>query len=127
MLLNRKRKGTARLAEYIDREAVIKSIQEHFPYRASVDFFDGQNDCIKQIKDFPIADVAEVKHGSWIVTDSDSGMCESYAGFIEFHCSECGLSVGIENGQYDWYYGDPIPWKFCPICGAKMDGKENAE
>lgn len=66
---------------------------------------------------------AEVKHGSWIVTDADDGMCEEYAGFIEFKCSECGLSVGIENGQYGWYYGDPIPWKCCPICGAKMDGE----
>ena len=72
----------------------------------------------------PIADVVEVRHGGWIVTDADDGMCDDYAGFIEFHCSECGLSVGIESGEYDWYYGDPIPWKYCPMCGAKMDGEK---
>ena len=71
------------------------------------------------------ADVAEVKHGKWIVTDSDDGMCESYAAFIEFCCSECGLSVGFEDGEYDWYYGDPIPWKSCPMCCAIMDGDNN--
>ncbi len=73
------------------------------------------------------ADVVEVRHGSWIVTDADDGMCESYEGFIEFHCSECGSSSGMENGEYDWYYGDPIPWKYCPMCGAKMDGERREE
>lgn len=72
-------------------------------------------------------DVAEVRHGNWIVTDADDGMCEDYAGFIEFRCSECGFYDGFENGQYDWYYGDPITWKYCPMCGAKMNGERKEE
>ena len=70
-----------------------------------------------------IEDKAEKEAGSWIVTDADDGMCEDYAGFIEFKCSECGCGFGFENGQYDWYYGDPITWKACPMCGAKMKGE----
>lgn len=78
---------------------------------------------IRLLKEMPAADVSPVKRGSWIVTDADDGMCEDYAGFIEFKCSECGCNFGFENGQYDWYYGDPITWKACPMCGAKMDGE----
>lgn len=84
---------------------------------------DGAEGAFNEIEYIPSADVQEVRHGSWIVTDADDGMCESYEGFIEFHCSECGSYSSMENGEYDWYYGDPIPWKYCPMCGAKTDGE----
>ena len=48
------------MAEYIEREALIKFIESHFPYRCSCDFYDGQKDCINQINAFPAADVVEV-------------------------------------------------------------------
>ena len=60
------------------------------------------------------------KQGKWIIEDGDSGD-GTYAAFIEVCCSCCGLSVGIEGGQYGWYYGDPFPWKYCPECGAEME------
>lgn len=44
-------------------------------------------------------------------------------GWIEFSCEACEYQHGLESGQYGWHYGDPIPWKFCPICGAEMDGE----
>lgn len=47
----------------------------------------------------PTADVAPVRHGRWLWDDEG------------YHCSEC------------WYHADDAtPW--CPVCGAKMDGKE---
>lgn len=45
-------------------------------------------------------------------------------GWIEFSCENCEYQHGLESGQYGWSYGDPIPWKFCPICGAKMAESE---
>ena len=60
--------------------------------------------------------------GHWIVTDADSGSFGEYEPFIEFKCSKCESTFGIESGQYDWQYGDPIPWVACPLCGAKMKG-----
>lgn len=69
------------------------------------------------IKDAPAADVQEVKHGHWYFTDYDY-----------FDCSECGEAYyngcnssaearkRLETGQ-DVY-------KYCPWCGAKMDGEK---
>ena len=62
--------------------------------------------------------------GEWIVTDADSGSFGEYEPFIEFKCPKCESDYGIESGQYDWQYGEPIPWVACPLCGAKMKGGE---
>lgn len=53
------------------------------------------------VKAQPDADVVEVRHGEWI-----------YGEFDVPHCSECGKEV-LPN-QIS---------KYCPECGAKMDGK----
>ena len=45
-------------------------------------------------------------------------------GWIEFTCENCEYQHGLESGEYDWHFGDPIPWKFCPICGAPMEVDE---
>ena len=47
-------------------------------------------------------------------------------GWIEFSCPHCEYQHGLESGQYDWHFGDPIPWKACPICGG-MVGDDNAD
>ena len=59
--------------------------------------------CIRQM---PTADVAEVKHGEWI--DKGWGIYE---------CSECGYQEDF-TGRIDRKH------KYCPNCGAKMNGKE---
>lgn len=38
-------------------------------------------------------------------------------GVIDFVCPKCGELHEVEHGEYGWQYGDPIPWKYCPICG----------
>lgn len=57
-----------------------------------------------------IADVREVRHGKWISNEL-GGYKWAY------YCSEC-----------DWVDGYPFNnrHKYCPNCGAKMDGKEQA-
>lgn len=50
-----------------------------------------------EIRKLPAADVEPVRHGRWL-----------YDG----QCSECG--------EYDAV--DPFGSKFCPHCGARMDG-----
>lgn len=62
----------------------------------------------------PEADVAPVAHGSW------DGTADGYADgelvYDMWNCSVCG---------FDADGADEKPaWKFCPNCGAKMDGKE---
>jgi len=53
---------------------------------------------------------AEPKTGKWISADA-------IFGGVPFYCSECG-----ENTR-DTVMGKPR-WKFCPMCGAKMEVTE---
>ena len=79
------------MAEYIEREALIAQYdKEHVgaPGRAR-----------QLMVEAPTADVAEVKHGEWLI-NSD--------GYYPY-CSECGAEPIMR-----------IMSKFCPNCGAKM-------
>lgn len=63
------------------------------------------------INAIPAADVVEVRTGRWILnTVRDE--------WQQFHsdpeCSECGF--------HPYYYHDHSVMKYCPNCGAKMDG-----
>lgn len=58
--------------------------------------------------DCPLPDAVEVKHGRWISQGSGYN-------FV-YTCSACGYIDGYPfNDRH----------KFCPQCGAKMDGGEN--
>lgn len=67
------------------------------------------SDVRKAIEQTATADVVEVRHGYWIENEDD---------FVVM-CSECGTEflddqIGIVN-----------TYKYCPYCGAKMDGDED--
>lgn len=79
----------------------------------------------KLIAEMPTVDAVEVVHGYWHVDDYDSGDPGYYSAFIEVHCSKCGYELGAESGEFGWSYGDPFPLRYCPNCGAKMDGDGN--
>ena len=55
------------------------------------------------------ADVVEVRHGEWLSVESD----------VRFKCSVCDAEVSTS-----WDYEDTDMFKYCPCCGAKMDGEE---
>lgn len=56
------------------------------------------------------ADVQEVRHGRWI------NESRQMYGPISAQCSVCELFSGT------WLRN--APYKYCPHCGARMDGKE---
>lgn len=61
------------------------------------------------INEQPTADVKEVKHGQWN-TVLDESILEHYNNDVDiFACSICGIK-------------SKRPTKFCPFCGARMDG-----
>lgn len=61
------------------------------------------------IEVIPTADVKEVKHGQWN-TVLDESILEHYNNDVDiFACSICGIK-------------SKRPTKFCPFCGARMDG-----
>ena len=67
------------------------------------------SDIYQAIANAPTVDAVEVVHGEWIVCgDGD---------YVPFMCSHCGKTTAY---QYKIMYG-----KYCPNCGAKMDGEGN--
>lgn len=97
------------MPEYIEREAVIKRL-EASPLIKNCSIFRGVQNLIDGIIDLikrqPTADVVEVRHSEWKqVTFSDgTKSCKC--------CMACGTFV---EPKYNY--------KYCPECGAKMDGK----
>ena len=91
------------MPEYIERETSIATIMSeppdaHYPHWYA-----------DKIKDIPAADVAPVVHGRWALLD------ECYNEGV--YCSACQKKV-----YKKCYANQKIKSKFCPHCGAKMDG-----
>ena len=87
------------MAEYIEREAVLKEAESRIMWGASAAAV------YELIRDAPAADVAPVRHGEWVEK-------EKYTFGIMYDCSLCEDRI-LDNGH---------PWNYCPNCGAKMDG-----
>lgn len=74
-----------------------------------------RTDFKRLIADFPVVDVAEVRHGRWIDEDFPEKMATVHGFAI---CSICGeLSHKAEHGYN-------ILSNYCPNCGARMDKED---
>lgn len=94
--------------EYISRDEIIEELEEEI--EAGDEALDenvwvnrGLRIALKDIKKQPAAAVQPVRHGHWIGVDYDTF----------FECSEC-------KNMTDWQR-----YKYCPYCGARMDGEQN--
>ena len=85
------------MAEYIRREDVIEWFMPYAHVGESID----ADVVISDIKGMKAADVSTVRHGRWLP--------QVVLGQKAWDCSECKT------------LGSPH-WKWCPVCGAKMDG-----
>ena len=100
------------MAEYIERDALMLRIKEI--HCAECDSYNGVR-CracwvdytLDYIDSEPDADVEPVRHGRWI-EDHDY-----------LKCPECSVMV-----KRDFTFFDIGDWKYCPNCGARMDGSE---
>lgn len=112
------------MSEYIDREALLKDIEEryclpckeagkdHNSCKCAVCWVD---DMRGEVIDAPAADVAPVVHGRWI---SLTG-CENEG----VYCSICKKKVW--KSDYAWCSKksrNKLRSNCCPNCGARMDG-----
>lgn len=87
------------MAEYLERETAVMRLMQ--------DGCSAKN--VQSIMELPAADVAPVVHGRW-AHDGQRVRC----GVDWWHCSNCGsLASGVE-----------IKFRYCPHCGARMDGAE---
>lgn len=103
--------------KYIDAgsaKSVIKKVCETY----NIAFENGHGGfgdmLVKAIDDMPAADVQEVRHGKWIDTEPKYDYENHCA--AHYQCSECGRRTGIKQTR---------TYKYCPRCGARMDGEEN--
>lgn len=66
----------------------------------------------RDVRDMPAADVVPVRHGNWIKDEFFSDEVNNGE-----KCSQCGELIG-------WFGNLP---KYCPGCGALMDGGNEGE
>ena len=101
------------MADYIERQAAIDAFNRikntlKNPETAHYDtlmFYEIED----VLEDVEPADVVPVVHGKWI-PQKGGGLC----------CSECGgYALDEPDGNFIHV---AVPSKFCPNCGARMDG-----
>ena len=86
------------------KETVTTDYYEHFTRYHDTDQIALIDMVCDDIEEAPTVDAVEVVHGHWC-----------WEGKFKA-CSECGSYV-----EWDETLGANF-WKFCPYCGAKMDG-----
>ena len=106
------------MAEYIDRDKVLSysycstQLTVDNPLAEQIEVVD-----VEDIESIPAADVAEVKHSEWLPSPD---------GVNPIRCKECNTPAPFLCGDDD--FGNEViaryPFKYCPYCGAKMDGKD---
>ena len=68
-----------------------------------------------EIREMPAADVAEVVNGEWLRSDDD------WDSLTTIQCSSCGEEWCFETDDDV----SLLNYKYCPNCGARMDGGED--
>lgn len=108
------------MSEYIEREALEKALTA----AAANDKDKNRRTWAKAIcvlHDAPAADAVPVVHGEWL---------NFYGDFKTAECDRCeNLYEVVFDGESteELFEGFKQLYKYCPHCGAKMDGKEDAE
>ena len=114
------------VVEYISRENAIEIVKSGGYWER--EDMEVAVTCIEQT---PTADVKEVKHGEWIIENSERDWKDKDTYILSIKCSECGkvhfLGTTKYQNEYDkeklkklGNYGD---YSFCGKCGSKMDKK----
>lgn len=98
------------MTDYIKREDAVRAIKESKVFALlSTRFF-----IEDLIKDIPAADVIEQKHGKWVDTEPHLEDWQQRKNGMAYYCSVCGHRAGKNKHR---------TYKYCPWCGAKMDGE----
>lgn len=112
------------MAEYIEREKMTFHLAQELEFLGEPDSshqpvaygcVNGLKTALSYANDIPTADVVEVRHGYWYITE-----------YEYFTCSECGNSFynGCEStAEAKQRLKDGLYDNYCGHCGAKMDGK----
>lgn len=110
--------------QLLDEIPAAKAVSLHDIYRviAGHSYYHGDRilaalSCIaegKEVNPVRPADVAPVVHGRW----DDSGRYTFPGGATAVRCTNCGCALTESEYRLN-------NWKYCPVCGAKMDGGDS--
>ena len=104
-------KGEKKMPRYIDIGDTVKTFKKLHGEESTLLNCYNADWIVSFLESQPTADMVEVRHGHWI--DEIRPMY----GQIYAKWSVCELCSGV------WLSN--MPYKYCPHCGAKIDGKEN--
>jgi len=102
------------MAEYIRKQDAVSEVEFGITLASAINIVTGERtelfqrendelrDAVKRIEALPAVDVVPVAHARWV----------NYSP-VTIKCSRCGHVI------HDWRYSE---CKYCPNCGAKMDG-----
>ena len=107
------------MTDYIKRTDAVKIAEKYGLANGSIlGRHTGLADCIaRDISGLPAADVAEVVHGEWLRSDDD------WASLTTIQCSLCSEEWCFETDDDV----SLLNYKYCPNCGARMDGGKDEE
>ena len=97
------------MARYIDADKLIDELRDELKRTTEDDYTIGVVVAtIELLREYPTADVAEVKHGEWFLLDecSNEGV----------YCSVCHKKVYRKE-----YANQKVKSNYCPNCGAIMN------
>lgn len=108
--------------DYITREAAITAVKNFAKSKIdegkhTVNIVDTAVDLVNDIEKIPEVKIPK-RHGEWL---------NFFGDFSAAECSVCGelfdnISNEVSKGFYDLFCQE---YKFCPACGARMDGKDD--
>ena len=102
------------MQELIDKRELLYYLGAIKPDECVSAYGEAAVDVINHIESYtnkmPTIESEPVRHGRWIVHTTWHGMF----GLIYSECSECKFDRN----------GDLSSWKFCPMCGARMDATD---
>ena len=97
--------------EYIEREAIEKAFAEEISTNYLDDYAKGFQAALLAVMSIPTADVAPVRHGEWVEEDT---------------AITCPICTRSYDTDFEIKRSVVLRFKYCPECGAKMDGENNA-
>lgn len=112
--------GKGIMSDLIDRQAAINALVEELAYKPEGYWDSGLNqyDVEVVLNQQPSIDVTPVRYGHWeeceVLDENCVEVCQSA------RCSICGR---YHTTPYMYYFDQ---YKYCPNCGARMDGEQNA-
>ena len=106
------------MAKYIEREALEVELNHRLNFLMGENgeydhYTSGFDEAVTRVENFPDADVAPVRRGSWSEADDDG----------EYTCSHCGWVGRVTCLGKDKIGSSDID--YCPYCGAEMRGRND--